>query len=107
MQQISPNGLQQWLGDQTRVQPFLLDVREPWEYETCHIEGSRLIPMNQVPDQLEGLDKTADIVVICHHGVRSYRVAQFLEHYGFAKVYNLQSGVDGWAKEVDPTMRLY
>ena len=107
MQQISPRDLQHWLQDETRSKPFLLDVREPWEYEYCHIEGSRLIPMSLIPQQHETLDKSADVVVICHHGVRSYQVARFLEHYGFAQVYNLQSGVDGWARDVDPAMRLY
>lgn len=107
MQQISPQDLRHWLQDETRSKPLLLDVREPWEYEYCHIEGSRLLPMNLIPQQYETLDKSAEVVVICHHGVRSYQVARFLEHYGFAQVYNLQSGVDGWAKEVDPAMRLY
>jgi len=107
MQQISPKELQQWLQDEAREKPFMLDVREPWEYEYCHLENARLLPMNQVPQQYSDLDKDADIVVICHHGVRSYQVARFLEHYGFAKVYNLQGGMDGWARDVDPSMRKY
>lgn len=107
MQQISPKELQQWLQDGAREKPFMLDVREPWEFEYCHLEDVLLLPMNQVPQQYGDLDKDADIVVICHHGVRSYQVARFLEHYGFAKVYNLQGGMDGWARDVDPTMRKY
>ncbi len=107
MQQISPQSLHAWLQDEARNQPFLLDVREPWEYEYCHIEGSRLIPMGLIPQQYETLDKTENVVVICHHGVRSYQVARFLEHYGFTQVYNLESGIDGWAKDVNPAVRLY
>jgi len=107
MQQINPQGLQHWLQDTAREKPLLLDVREPWEYDYCHLDGARLVPMNQVPQQYVNLDKEADIVVICHHGVRSYQVARFLEHYGFTKVYNLQGGMDGWARDVDPAMRKY
>ena len=65
------------------------------------------MPMRQVPADYGKLDRERDIVVICHHGVRSYQVARFLEHYGFDRVHNLQGGVDAWAREVDPLMPLY
>ena len=85
----------------------LLDVREPWEFEKCHIEGSRLIPLSQLPSRLGELDPERTTVVICHHGVRSFHVARFLEHNGFNRVINLTGGVDAWAKEVDPAMPTY
>lgn len=99
--------LQQWLSDTTRAKPLLLDVREPWEYEHCRIEGSMLMPMGEVPQRLGDLDRGAEIVVICHHGIRSYRVGLLLAQSGFGGIYNLQSGVAGWAREVDPAMRTY
>ena len=85
----------------------LLDVREPWEYEKCRIENSELIPMRQVPGALDRLDPHSEIVVICHHGIRSRMVASFLEQQGFVNVINLTGGVDAWAKEVDPDMGTY
>ncbi|MES2364336.1 MAG: rhodanese-like domain-containing protein [Pseudomonadota bacterium] len=107
MQQIGAHELQQWMQDTSRASPFLLDVREPWEYEHCHIANTHLIPMQSIPGKLDTLDKQAQIVVICHHGVRSMQVARFLEHAGFVKVYNLQGGVDSWAQQVDASMPTY
>lgn len=107
MRQLSAQSLHEWLADQSRTQPFLLDVREPWEYEYCRIQDSTLIPMSQVSSRLADLEPEADVVVICHHGVRSFHVASFLEQQGFGKVYNLQGGVDAWARHVEPTMRKY
>ncbi|MES2405904.1 MAG: rhodanese-like domain-containing protein [Pseudomonadota bacterium] len=107
MQQIGAHELQQWMQDTSRASPFLLDVREPWEYEHCHIANTHLIPMQSIPGKLDTLDKQAQIVVICHHGVRSMQVARFLEHAGFEQVYNLQGGVDSWAQQVDASMPTY
>ncbi len=107
MQHIRPAELKAWLQDPARDQPLLLDVREPWEFERCHIEGSLLIPMNSIPSRLGELPADRDIVVICHHGVRSFHVARFLDHNGFTRVINLTGGVDAWAKEADPSMPTY
>lgn len=107
MEQISPAELQAWLADGGKEKPLLLDVREPWEFDYCQIEGSMLLPMGEIPQRFNELDKKGEVVVICHHGVRSYHVARFLEHNGFERVYNLRSGVDGWARDVDPSMRKY
>ncbi len=106
-QQISPGEVLRRLRDEGREKPLLLDVREPWEFDYCHIEGSMLLPMNDVPRRMDELRKDAEIVVICHHGIRSYRIARLLEHHGFSRVYNLQGGVDRWAREADPAMRKY
>ena len=106
MKQLSPPELRAWLDDATRAKPVLLDVREGWEIEYCRIDGSSFIPMREVQRWNE-LDPEAEIVVICHHGVRSYHVANFLEHQGFSAVYNLSGGVDGWARQVDPAMKTY
>ena len=87
--------------------PLLLDVREPWEFEICHIDGSINLPMSQLPRQLERLDDADEIVVICHHGVRSLKVAGYLQQQHDAELINLDGGVDAWAREVDPEMALY
>jgi rhodanese-related sulfurtransferase len=85
----------------------LLDVREPHEFDYCHIEGSVHIPMNRVFAGLNELDPERETVVICHHGVRSAQIANFLISQGFKKVLNLQGGVAAWASEVDPSMPTY
>ncbi len=95
------------LADQSRPRPFLLDVREPWEFETARIEGSTLIPMNTIPARLQELDEDAEIVCICHHGARSMSVAAFLERQGFGKVINLTGGIHAWALQVDGSMPTY
>lgn len=107
MQQIGARELQHWLQDGNRPDPLLLDVREPWEYEYCHLVNARLIPMQSISGELDRLDKQAEIVVICHHGIRSLQVARFLEHHGFDRIYNLEGGVDRWAQLVDTSMPTY
>lgn len=107
MRHLHPRELKAWLDDPHRDNPHLLDVREPWEFERCHIEGSELLPMSGIPSRFGQLDPRRETVVICHHGVRSFHVARFLEHNGFTEVINLTGGVDAWAKEVDPHMPLY
>jgi rhodanese-related sulfurtransferase len=107
MQQMTAPELAAWLGDPSRPRPLLLDVRENWEYEMGHIDGSTHIAMNAIPARIEELDEDADIVCICHHGARSMSVAAFLERNGFAKVTNLTGGVHAWAVQVDSTMPKY
>lgn len=107
MQQISASQLDEWLKDETRIKPFLLDVREPWEFDICHVRGSSLMPVGNVSQRIRELDMDAETVVICHHGVRSFEVAMFLEQQGFAKVINLHGGVEAWAQQADPSMPTY
>jgi rhodanese-related sulfurtransferase len=107
MKQISPAELAAWLADPTREQPFLLDVREPWEYDKARIPGSQLLPMGEVAARLGEIHEGKDVVAICHHGGRSMQVAMFLERAGFGRVYNLAGGVDAWARQIDPSMATY
>jgi rhodanese-related sulfurtransferase len=89
-------------------QPLLLDVREPWEFSICQISDSQLVPMRQVPEFAQSLDPQQEIVVICHHGIRSKAVCQYLEQqFGFDQLINLEGGVDAWAKQLDPSMATY
>src|SRR5690349_22094701 len=107
MKQIAPQELAAWLADPGRARPVLLDVREPWEFQTCSIAGSTNIPIGEVPARAAELDPAAEVVVVCHHGGRSMQVAMYLEKNGYAKVHNLAGGVDSWAKAVDPSMPVY
>lgn len=86
---------------------LLLDVREPWEFDICHIDGSINLPMGQVPQRLQDLQQADEIVVICHHGVRSLQVIQFLQQQTPANLINLDGGVDAWARSVDADMPVY
>lgn len=107
MRQLSPRQLADWLSDSGREPPLLLDVREAWEYETCHLAGARHLPLRTVPARFQEFDPGQEVVVICHHGGRSMQGAMFLENAGFSSVYNLVGGVDAWAQAVDPAMRRY
>ncbi len=106
MQQIIASELKHLL-DSGQPAPLLLDVREPWEFDICRIEGSRLIPMRQIHAAVEQLDQDQHTVVICHHGIRSQQVCIYLMHMGFNNVFNLVGGVQAWANEVDPSMPTY
>lgn len=106
MRQFSPKQLEEYLL-KADPQPVLLDVREPWEVEICRIEDSINIPMGEIVARAIELDPKKEIVVICHHGVRSMQVALYLTHQGFENVINLRGGVDAWAQQVDPNMAMY
>lgn len=107
MKSLSVRELADWLADEQRARPRLLDVREPWEQQICRIEGSELMPMRSVPARADGLRRDEAIVCICHHGGRSMQVGMFLERQGFSDVYNLTGGVDAWARQVDKAMPTY
>jgi rhodanese-related sulfurtransferase len=106
MQNITVTELKERL-EQRNNKPLLLDVREPWEFAICHIDGSRLLPMREIPNAVQDLDIEQEIVVICHTGVRSLQVCYFLQHEGFTKVMNLSGGVHAWATTIDPQMPTY
>lgn len=107
MRQLSAPQLHEWLADPQRQKPVLLDVREPWELEKCPLGGALSMPMRSVPARFRELDRDAEVVVVCHHGARSYQVAMFLEQQGYTEVFNLYGGVAAWAQQVDPTMPTY
>lgn len=92
---------------ENREQLFMLDVREPFEFSHARIQGSVLIPLNQIPQRLRELDAQHDIVVICHHGVRSMQAANFLAQVGFRSISNLVGGIDAWSVECDSSVERY
>lgn len=107
MKNLSVQELAAWLADEGREKPLLLDVREPWEYARCRIDGSEFVPMQAIAQQMSTFAPERDVVCICHHGGRSMHVAMFLERQGFASVFNLTGGVDAWARQVDMAMPTY
>ena len=107
LESLTAPELAAWLENAARPNPVLLDVREPWEFQACHLSGALTMPMNTIPGKLFELDAEQSIVCICHHGVRSMQVGVFLEQHGFTHVINLTGGVHAWALQVDGTMPTY
>ena len=86
----------------------LLDVREPWEFETSQIEGAKLIPMGDVPSRAhQELNPEDHVVVVCHHGVRSMNVTAWLRQQGFENAQSMRGGIDAWSKRVDAKVPTY
>ena len=88
-----------------RVQ--LLDVREDWELEASALPNALHVPMQQVPESLDRLDRDRPLVVMCRSGGRSAQVVAFLEREGYVDVYNLSGGINAWSEEVDPDVPAY
>lgn len=106
LHKLSVEELKAWL-ESAEAEPLIIDVREPWEYQVCRLESSVHIPMRQVPVQMSKLDRDRDIVVLCHHGIRSLQVCRFLAQQGFGRLFNVTGGIDAWAQQVDPSMARY
>jgi rhodanese-related sulfurtransferase len=87
--------------------PVLLDVREPHEFQYAGIPNSVNIPLDQIPQRLAELDPQQEIVVICHHGMRSQQAAHYLERSGFKAIANLKGGIDAWSCECDSSVVRY
>lgn len=80
----------------------LLDVREPWEFETARMPEAKLLPMGDVPSRAhQELDPDDQIVVVCHHGVRSMSVTAWLRQQGFERAQSMRGGIDAWARQID------
>ena len=82
----------------------LVDVREPYEVEICNIKGSLFIPMNEIPQNIEQLDKEKKYAVMCHSGVRSLYVSNYLNSLGYSTL-NVTGGIERWATDVDKNMK--
>jgi rhodanese-related sulfurtransferase len=88
---------------------LLLDCREPDEYATARIEGAILLPMSELAERMGELSERQQdrIVVHCHHGGRSLRVARWLRTQGFDRAQSMAGGIDQWSQEIDPTVPRY
>ena len=85
----------------------LIDVREPWEVEVAAIAGAIFVPMGDVPSRIAMLPRDVPLVVLCHHGARSFRVMSWLRSQGLANAVNLAGGIDAWSRDVDPSVPRY
>ena len=105
VKQLSATELKSKIQQQENL--FLLDVREPNEFQYAHIADSVLIPLNQIPNRLGELDPQQEIVVICHHGMRSQQAANYLVQSGYKNIANLTGGIDAWSCTCDSSVRRY
>jgi rhodanese-related sulfurtransferase len=120
--QLSPSHFAAWRdnaravkGAATAALPVVLDVREPWELQTASVkeDGFTLvhIPMREIPERLaelqNALGTSRPIACLCHHGMRSLQVANYLMQSGFSKVVNLQGGINAWSQQVDSSVPIY
>ena len=117
--QLNPASFADWLGSQQPAKhgklPIVLDVREAWELQTASVkpDGFALlaIPMREIPARVAALQRVhgsdQPIACLCHHGMRSLQVANFLAQSGFTQVVNLQGGIAAWAKQIDASVATY
>jgi rhodanese-related sulfurtransferase len=103
--EITPAEVKQRLDRGEKI--TIIDVREPWEFDICSIDGAKLIPMGTVPANLPSLDTDDDIVIYCHRGMRSLDVAVWLRGQGVERAKSLAGGIERWALEIDPQVPRY
>lgn len=82
-------------------QLLFVDVREPWEHQTSRIEGATLIPLREIPANLPRFEAADDIVLFCHHGMRSLDAAAWLRSQGVEGARSMSGGIERWSTEVD------
>ena len=112
---LSPSHFASWASNALPQVPIVLDVREPWELQTASVEADGFVllhvPMQSIPARLAEIKEQhgADhpIACLCHHGIRSMHVANYLARSGFTKVVNLQGGIQAWAEQIDPAVAQY
>lgn len=105
MKEVSVQELKQLIDSKADFQ--LIDVREEHEYEICHLNGE-LIPMAEVPNNVDKIRKEGQVIIHCRSGKRSGQIVQFLEkNHGYTNLYNLQGGITAWAQEIDTSMPTY
>jgi rhodanese-related sulfurtransferase len=92
---------------QSRDDVQLIDVREDAEFAIAHIPGARLIPLRTLPQALPSLARDHEIILLCHHGVRSEMAGEFLLSQGFSRVSHVVGGIDRWSDDVDATIAKY
>ena len=107
MHHISPEELSERL--KTDQPPWLLDVREPDEHKMAALPGSRLIPLGELMERVDELApwKAEEVVVYCHHGMRSLHAIAQLRAAGFEKLFNLTGGIDQWSRQIDRSVPRY
>ena len=110
IEQVRPADFDDWVLAQV-ARPLVLDVREPWELRTASVQPQDFdvlaVPMNEVPVRLAELPQDRPIACLCHHGMRSQRVALFLANQGYDAVVNIAGGIEAWSRERDPSVPVY
>jgi rhodanese-related sulfurtransferase len=105
--ELSPTEFRRRWPEENSADVVLLDVREPQELMLAKVRQALHIPMREVPQRLDELDPATPLVVMCHSGGRSLRVAEFLATNGFEEIYNLAGGIDAWAEQIDSSIPRY
>ena len=104
--QITPREVKQRLDSGEKLR--MVDVREPFEFQQAHIDGSELIPMGAVQRELPALEAAeVPLIVFCHHGVRSLQVVGWLREQGVTECSSMEGGIDRWSLEIDPAVPRY
>jgi len=103
--EISPREVKSLLARSEKM--LLVDVREKWEYDTSRIERATLIPLREIPANLARLESADEIVLFCHHGMRSLDAAAWLRSQGVERARSMAGGIDRWSVEVDPAVPRY
>jgi rhodanese-related sulfurtransferase len=103
--EVAPREVKDMLGRGEKL--LFVDVRERWEYETSHIEGSVLIPLREIPTNLPRLEAAEEVILFCHHGMRSMDAAAWLRSQGVQGARSMAGGIDRWATEIDPSTPRY
>ena len=86
---------------------LLIDVREPWEFEVCRIEGAKLFPMRTIPTKVKELSAEETVICYCHHGHRSLNVVAWLRAQGLERAKSLAGGIEQWSLAIDPRVPRY
>jgi rhodanese-related sulfurtransferase len=103
--QIAPQELKQKLDRSAEV--ILIDVREPWETQMGVIAGAKLIPLNTIPANMEIFANAEEVIIYCHHGMRSLNAATWLRSQGVDGARSLTGGIERWSTEIDPKIPRY
>ena len=86
---------------------LLVDVREPWEHQLCRIEGAKLVPMGAIPSSLPLFEQADEVILYCHHGIRSLDAAVWLRQQGIEGARSMAGGIERWSREVDSSVPRY
>jgi rhodanese-related sulfurtransferase len=103
--EIAPRDVKNLLAGGTKF--LFVDVREPWEHQTSRIEGSTLIPLREIPANLARFEDANEIVLFCHHGMRSLDAAAWLRSQGVEGARSMTGGIERWSTEIDPQVPRY
>jgi rhodanese-related sulfurtransferase len=103
--QITPQELKQKLDQSAKI--VVVDVREPWETQLGIISGAKLVPLNTLPNHIEIFAEAEEVVIYCHHGMRSLNAATWLRSQGIDGARSLTGGIERWSTEIDPRVPRY